>query len=85
MLPARETTLTFFFIYCLPRSCPRFTFWLTFFQSVILPLLLSYLVRMKRRTSRCVQTRQLILSCYLLNSPETKSCAGHNSHTVRAI
>ena len=36
---------------------PRFTFWLTFFQSYMLPLffngLLSYLVGMKRRTSRC--------------------------------
>ena len=37
---------------------PRFTFWLTFFQSCMLPLffrgLLSYLVGIKRRTSRCV-------------------------------
>ena len=36
----------------------RFTFWLTFFKSCILPLffsgLLSYLVGMKRRTSRHV-------------------------------
>ena len=35
----------------------RLTFWLTFFQSYMLPLffsgLLSYLVGMKRRTSRC--------------------------------
>ena len=34
--------------------CPRFTFWLTFFQSYMIPLffsgLLSYLVGMKRRT-----------------------------------
>ena len=36
---------------------PRLTSWLTFFQSYMLPLffsiLLSYLVGMKRRTSRC--------------------------------
>ena len=40
------------------RRRPRFNFWLTFFQSYMLPLffigLLSYLVGMKRRTSRRV-------------------------------
>ena len=45
----------------------RFTFWLTFFQSFMLPLffdgLLSYLVGMKRRTSRGFTCkRQLLLS-----------------------
>ena len=40
------------------RRHPRFTFWLTIFPSYMLPLffsgLLSYLVGMKRRTSRPV-------------------------------
>ena len=50
---------------------PRFTFWLTFFQSCMLPLffsgLLSYLVGMKRRTSRCV------------------TCKRDNSHFLRYV
>ena len=41
---------------------PRFTFWLTFFQSYILTLffsvLLSYLVGMKRRTNRHVMCKR---------------------------
>ena len=41
---------------------PRFTFWLTFFQSCMLHLffsgLLSYLVGVKRRTSRCVTCKR---------------------------
>ena len=49
---ARETTLTFSVIYLSPLTSK---FWLTFFQSYILPLfftrLLSYLVGAKRRTS----------------------------------
>ena len=53
------------------RRRPRFTFWLTFFQSCTLPLffsgLLSYVVGMKRRTSRCV------------------ICKRDNSHFVRYI
>ena len=50
---------------------PRFTFWLTFSQSCMLPLffigLLSYLVGMKRRTSRCV------------------ICKRNNSHFLRYV
>ena len=50
---------------------PRFTFWLTFFQSCMLPLffsrLLSYLVGIKRRTSRCA------------------TCKRSNSHFVRYV
>ena len=50
---------------------PRCTFWLTFFQSCMVPLffsgLLSYLVGMKRRTSRCV------------------TCKRDNSHFVRYV
>ena len=42
--------------------CPRFTFWLTFFQSDMLPLffsgLLSYLVGIKRRTNRHVTCKR---------------------------
>ena len=51
--------------------CPRFTFLLTFFQSFLLPLffngLLSYLVGMKRRTSRCFTCKRDNSSflCYL--------------------
>ena len=41
---------------------PGLTFWLTFFQSYMLPLffsgLLPYLVGMKRRTSRCFQCKR---------------------------
>ena len=41
----------------------RFTFWLTFFQSYMLPLrfngLLLYLVGIKRRTSRCVACKRV--------------------------
>ena len=52
-------------------GCPRFTFWLTFSQSCMLPLffrgLLSYLVGMKRRTSRCA------------------ACKRDNSHFVRYV
>ena len=51
------------------RHRPRFTFWLTFFQSCILPLffsgLLSYLIGMKN--SRCV------------------TCKRDNSHFVRYV
>ena len=55
---AREKTLLASLCTCRPW-CPRFTFWLTlFFQSSMLPLffsgLLSYLVVIKRRTSRHV-------------------------------
>ena len=53
---------------------PRFTFWLTFFQSCMLPLffdgLHSYLVGMKRRTSRgftCKRDNSYFL-LYLKNS-----------------
>ena len=51
---------------------PRFTFWLTFFQSCMLPLffsgLLSYLVGMKRWTSRCVTCKRdnYHFVCYVL-------------------
>ena len=71
MSHARETTLTLFIMYLSPLTSghPRFTFWLTFFQSCItffqsclLPLffsrLLSYLVGMKRTTSRCVTCKR---------------------------
>ena len=69
-------------------SNPRFTFWFIFFQSDMLPLffsgLLSYLIGMKRRTSRFVTCkRQLSLFFVMYLSPlKPKSCAGHNSHTV---
>ena len=52
---------------------PRLTFWLIFFQSYILPLvfsgLLSYLVGMKRRTSRCFTCKRdnSHFLCYLKN------------------
>ena len=67
-------------------SHPRFTCWLTFFQSCMLPLLfnglLSYLVGIKRRTSRHVGCKRdnshFIMYLSLLMS---KSCAGHNSYT----
>ena len=61
---AKETTLTSFVMYLSPLTSgrPRFTFWLTFFQSCMLPLffsgLLSYLVGMKRTTSRCVTCKK---------------------------
>ena len=60
----RGTTLTLFVMYLSPLTsgCPRFTFWLIVFQSCMLPLffsgLLSYLVGMKRRTSRCVMCKR---------------------------
>ena len=57
---------------------PRLTFWLIFFLSYILPLffsgLLSYLVGMKRRTSRsvtCKRDNSFFLH-YVLISPTSK-------------
>ena len=70
---AKETTLTLFVMYLSPLTSrrPRFTFWLTFFQSCMLPLffsgLISYLVGMKRTTNRCV------------------TCKRDNSHFVRYV
>ena len=64
MSGGRETTLTLFMMYLSPLTprCPRFTFWLTVFQSCMLPLffsrLLSYLVGMKRTTSRCATCKK---------------------------
>ena len=70
MSHARETTLTFFVMYLSPLS-PRFTFWLIFIQSYMLPLsfigLRSYLKEMKRRTSRRVV------------------CKSDNSHFLRYV
>ena len=44
------------------RHRPRLTFWLTFFLSYMLPLffsgMLSYLVGMQRRTSRCIPCKR---------------------------
>ena len=57
---------------------PRFTFWLIYFQRDMLPLffsgLLSYLVGMKRRTSRhvaCKRDNSHFL-CFVLVSPGAK-------------
>ena len=56
----------------------RFTFWLTFFQSCMLPLffngLLSYLVGIKRRTSRCVTCNRDNSYCvrYVFISPDVR-------------
>ena len=55
---------------------PRFrTFWLTFFQSYLLLLffsgLLSYLVKMKRRTSRHVHARETLTFFVMYLSPLT--------------
>ena len=58
---------------------PRFTFWLTFFQSYMLPLLfsglLSYLVGMKRRTSRGGEFKKdnSQFLRYVLISPEVEN------------
>ena len=64
MSHARETTPTLFIMYLSPliSGCPRFTVWLTVFQSCMLALffsgLLSYLVGIKRRTSKCVTCKR---------------------------
>ena len=53
-------------------------FWLTFFQSYMLPLffggLLSYLVGMEKRTSRCVTCKKdnSDFLCYVLISPDVQ-------------
>ena len=57
---------------------PKFTFWLTFFLKVMLPLffcgLLSYLVGMKRRIRRHVACQKYNSHCllYLFISPEAE-------------
>ena len=62
-----------------------------FFQSDILPLffsgLLSYLVGIKKRTSRQVWSRETTLAFFVmyLSPLKHKSCAGHNSNTVEII
>ena len=78
MSHARETTPTLFIMYLSPliSGCPRVTVWLTIFQSCMLPLffsgLLSYMVGMKRTTSRCVTCKRdnFHLVRYVLISPD---------------
>ena len=80
MSHARERTLTLFVVYLSPLTSgrPRFTFWLTFFQSCMLPLffsgLLSYLVGMKRTTSKCVTCKRdnSHFVHYVLISPDVR-------------
>ena len=71
-----------FLCYVLLPWHPRFTFWLTFFQSCMLPLLfsglLSCLVGIKRRTSRhvCCKRDNSHFFCYVLISPKVEILCG---------
>ena len=78
MSSARETTLTFLIMYLSPLTSEVYLLVNLFFQNYMLPLffsgLLSYLVGIKRRTSRhvtCKRDNSHFL-CYVLISPEAE-------------
>ena len=77
MWRARETTLTFSVMYLSPLMS-KFYLLLDLFQSYMLPLffneLFSYLVGIKRRTSRLVACKRdnSHFLCYVLIYPEAK-------------
>ena len=73
MWRARDATFTFYVMYLSPLTIRGLPFGKPFFQSYILPLffsgLLSYLVGIKKRTSRRVGCKR-DSSRYVLISPE---------------
>ena len=78
MCCARETTLTFSVIYLSPLTSEVYLLVKRFFQSCMLPLFfsgfLSYLVGIKRRTSRHVGCKKdnSHFHCYILIPPEVE-------------
>ena len=78
MWRARETTLTFSFMY-LSLLMSKVYLLVNLFQSYMLPLffsgLLSYLVGIKRRTSRSVMCKRVTFFFIYLFPPKPKFCA----------